>query len=232
MGCFCTMDCGIPTTFISDLYHCGITQHLMIQSDAIIVWKRTFPLKNIGNIINSTTQRHLLSYSQYWNRHTLQVKMLVTQSCLPVCDPMACGPPGSSVHGISQARILEWVAIPFSKGSHWSMDGTYAFCIAGRFFTTEPPGMPIHTTGQGQKFEILLFIIILYLDFFHIMLFISNFGVLYILEKNNFSGCVILDVRVGLWRKLSAEELMLLNCGVGEDSWESLGLKGDPTSPS
>ena len=40
-----------------------------------------------------------------------------------------------------------------------------------------------------------------------------------------------MDVRVGLWRKLSAEELMLLNCGVGEDSWESLGLQGDPTSP-
>ena len=41
-----------------------------------------------------------------------------------------------------------------------------------------------------------------------------------------------MDVRVGLWGKLSAEELMLLNCGVGEDSWESLGLQGGPTSPS
>ena len=40
-----------------------------------------------------------------------------------------------------------------------------------------------------------------------------------------------MDVRVGLWRKLSMEELMLLNCGVGEDSWESLRLQGDPTSP-
>ena len=40
-----------------------------------------------------------------------------------------------------------------------------------------------------------------------------------------------MDVRVGLWRRLSTEELMLLNCGVGEDSWESLGLRGDPTSP-
>ena len=40
-----------------------------------------------------------------------------------------------------------------------------------------------------------------------------------------------MHVRVGLWRKLSTEELMLLNCGVGEDSWESLGLQGDPTSP-
>ena len=41
-----------------------------------------------------------------------------------------------------------------------------------------------------------------------------------------------MDVRVGLWRKLSSEKLMLLNCGVGEDSWESFGLQGDPTSPS
>ena len=40
-----------------------------------------------------------------------------------------------------------------------------------------------------------------------------------------------MDVRVGLWRRLSAEELVLLNCGVGEDCWESLGLQGDPTSP-
>ena len=41
-----------------------------------------------------------------------------------------------------------------------------------------------------------------------------------------------MDVRVGLWRELSSEELMLLNCGVGEDSWESLGLQGNPTSHS
>ena len=41
-----------------------------------------------------------------------------------------------------------------------------------------------------------------------------------------------MDVRVGLWRKLSAKELMLLNCGVGEDSWESLELQGDPTRHS
>ena len=40
-----------------------------------------------------------------------------------------------------------------------------------------------------------------------------------------------MDVRVGLWRRLSTEELMLLNCGVGENSWKSLALQGDPTSP-
>ena len=54
--------------------------------------------------------------------------------------------------------------------------------------------------------------------------------------QNYFFFCPTLipftHVRVELWRKLSAKELMLLNCGVGEDSWESLGLQGDPTSPS
>ena len=41
----------------------------------------------------------------------------VTQSCLTLCDPMDCNPPGSSVHGTLQARILEWVAISYSRGS-------------------------------------------------------------------------------------------------------------------
>ena len=55
---------------------------------------------------------------------------------------MDCRPPGSSVHGISQVRILEWVAISFSRGSSWPRNQTHISCIAGRFFTTEPPGMP------------------------------------------------------------------------------------------
>ena len=72
----------------------------------------------------------------------------VTRSCPTLCNPVDCSPPGSSIHGIFQARVLEWVAIAFSE------------------------------------------------------------------------------------RKLSAEELMLLNCGVGEDSLGSLGLQGYPTIPS
>ena len=59
----------------------------------------------------------------------------VSQSCLTLCDPMDWIPPGSSVHGISQARILEWVDIPFSRGSSWPRDQTHISCIAGRFFT-------------------------------------------------------------------------------------------------
>ena len=53
------------------------------------------------------------------------------------CDPMDCCPPGSSVHGISQARILEWVAIPFSKESSWAMDLTCVFCMTGSLFHGE-----------------------------------------------------------------------------------------------
>ena len=59
-----------------------------------------------------------------------------TQLCLTLCNPMDCSPPGSSVHGILQARILEWVAIPFSRGSFWPRDRIRVSCTAGRFFTT------------------------------------------------------------------------------------------------
>ena len=64
-----------------------------------------------------------------------KVEVLVPQSCPTLCDPMDCSPPGSSVHGLLQARILEWIAIPFSRGSSRPRDGTQAFCIAARFFT-------------------------------------------------------------------------------------------------
>ena len=50
-------------------------------------------------------------------------------------DPMDCGLPGSSVQGILQARVLEWVAISFSRGSSWPRDQTQVSCTAGRFFT-------------------------------------------------------------------------------------------------
>ena len=52
------------------------------------------------------------------------------QSCLTLCDPVDCSPLGSSVHGILQARILEWVAISFSRGSSWLGDQTHISCIS------------------------------------------------------------------------------------------------------
>ena len=65
------------------------------------------------------------------------VAVLVAQLCPTLCVPMDCSPPGSSGHGILQARILEWVAISFSRGSSQPRDQTWVSCIynAGRFFT-------------------------------------------------------------------------------------------------
>ena len=72
-------------------------------------------------------------------------KIIVDRDCIheikrhlllgSLCNPMDCGPPGSSVHGILQARMLEWVAILFSRGSYQPRDQTQVSCIAGSFFT-------------------------------------------------------------------------------------------------
>ena len=58
----------------------------------------------------------------------------VVKSCQTLCNPMGCSLSGSSVHGIFQARILEWVAISFSRGSSWPRDQTWVSCTVGRFF--------------------------------------------------------------------------------------------------
>ena len=58
----------------------------------------------------------------------------VAQPCPTLCDPVYCSPPGSSVRGILQARILGWVAISFSRGSSQPRDQTRVSCIAGRCF--------------------------------------------------------------------------------------------------
>ena len=72
----------------------------------------------------------------------------VAQSCLTLCNPTDYSLPISSVHGIPQARILQWVAISFCRGSSQLRDQTHEHvslaspALAGRFFTTEPPGSP------------------------------------------------------------------------------------------
>ena len=63
------------------------------------------------------------------------VCVLVAQSYLTLYDPMDCNPPGSSVNGILQARILEWGAIPFPRESPWPRDQARVSCIEGWFFT-------------------------------------------------------------------------------------------------
>ena len=82
----------------------------------------------------------LNSYLAAWTQRFLCVSEgWVAQSCLTLCDPIDCSPPGSSVHGVLQARRLERVAMPSSRGSSWPRDPTESLrspALAGRFFTT------------------------------------------------------------------------------------------------
>ena len=77
----------------------------------------------------------LLHISSEKEKGTLTELVLVAQWCPALCDPTDGSPPGSSAHGNLQARILEWVAIPFSRGSFQPGEWTWVSCIAGRFFT-------------------------------------------------------------------------------------------------
>ena len=84
----------------------------------------------------------------------------VAQLCLTLCNPMDCGLPGSSVHGIFQARILEWVSISFARGSSWPRDRTRVSRTAGRLFTiwaTREAGRKERKTkNKKNSFTILL----------------------------------------------------------------------------
>ena len=83
--------------------------------------------------------------SSYFTVHILcdmYVHAKLLQLCPTLWDPTDCSPSGSSVHGISQARILEWVTISFSRGYSGPRNRTHVFCIAGGFFTAEPSGKP------------------------------------------------------------------------------------------
>ena len=122
--------------------------HLISTTNFILIWQRvknlrlrgvTKILKFIGSEIELRLFR-IQTYAAfvdlfYMCAYIWKVKMLVSQSCLTFCDHTDRSPPGSSAHGILQARILEWVAILFFRGSSLPRDGTWASCIAGRFFT-------------------------------------------------------------------------------------------------
>ena len=76
----------------------------------------------------------------FWLRVSEAMCYVLAQSCLILCNPMECSPPGSSVHDILPARILEWSAMPSSKGSSQPKDQTLtSSALAGRFSPLAPP---------------------------------------------------------------------------------------------
>ena len=90
----------------------------------------------------------------------LDESVLVGQSCLTPCDTTDYSLLGSSVYGTLQARILKWVAIPFSRGSSWPRDWTWASCSASRFFTVWATRETTVLFYKWLKIELLLLLLV------------------------------------------------------------------------
>ena len=152
----------------------------------------------------------------------------VAQSCQTLCNLMDCSTPGFPVHHqlpeFTQAH-LHWVgdAIqPYHPLSSPSPPPLNLSQDQGLFKWVSP----LHQVAKILDHELLIV---------KLRLKLKKVGKTtrpFRYDLNQIPYDYTVDVRVGLWRKLSAEELMLLNCGVGEDSWESLGLQGDRSSAS
>ena len=91
----------------------------VLQWATCLVWRRGAWGLNIQWLLGSTNG--LLVW--------LCIRIQLLQSCLTLCNPMDCSPLGFSVHGILQSRILEWVAMPSSRGSSWPRDRTCISCL-------------------------------------------------------------------------------------------------------
>ena len=101
---------------------------------------------NVNNNQTSLTlQKYVIPdlFLNIWEK----VKMLVALSCPTLCDPMPYSLPGSSVHGILQARILEWVAMPSSRGSSQPRIESRSLSLQVNSLLSEPPGKP-HFLGS------------------------------------------------------------------------------------
>ena len=137
----------------------GILQTRILEWVAISfsnAWKWKMKVKSLSRVWLFTTPWTTayqappsmgFSRQEYWSGLPLP-SPLVAQSCPTLCDPVECSPQSTSVHGIIQARILEWVAMPSSSGSFQPRDQTQVSHIAGRVFTIWAPRKPT-ITGVG-----------------------------------------------------------------------------------
>ena len=87
----------------------------------------------------------------------VKVKVLVTQLCRTLCNPMDCSLPGFSIHVIFQARILEWVAISFFRGSSQPKDQTRISSIADTSFPSESLGKTFFGKVTNKNFDLLFY---------------------------------------------------------------------------
>ena len=122
------------------------TNAMDIRNTSSILRSKRSPGEGNGNPLQYSCLENLMDRGAWWATESMgsqRVKSL--HSCPTLCDPMDYNPPGSSLHGILQARILEWVAMPFFRGSSQPRDGThtsYVFCSVHQ----APHGKPLPTS--------------------------------------------------------------------------------------
>ena len=128
------LDYNLPSSSAHGIFQAKILQWVATYYSRGSSWPRdlthVFCIFCIGRWILYHCATQEAQYCQY----ILHAKLL--HLWLTLCNTMACGPPGSSAHGISQTRILEWIAILFSRGSFWPRNQTQTSCISSRFFTS------------------------------------------------------------------------------------------------
>ena len=113
----------LKNAFLSPCLHCALEQLHMVGA---ILYQTVGVESNGISVYTSVNKAWILTCGQLCS---------VAPLCLTLCNPMDCSPPGFSVHGILQARILEWVAIPFPRGSSQCKNWTQVSLIIGGFFT-------------------------------------------------------------------------------------------------
>ena len=109
------------------------------------------PCPPVGDLPDPGIKPTSLTFPALAGRYITTTWVLVAQSCPTLCNPMDYSLPGSSIHGILQVRTLEWVAIPFSRGSSWPRDRTLVSCIASRFFTLWATGKFFTTSATWKS---------------------------------------------------------------------------------
>ena len=102
----------------------------------------------LQNILGGSLCFHMPAFSKRVRLDTEGPVCLLSCFCPTLCDPMDCCPPGSPVHGILQTRMLEWVAMPPSRGSYQLRDWTHVLVSCIGRWTTEPPESP--TEGPSR----------------------------------------------------------------------------------
>ena len=126
------MDCNLPGSSVHGILQARLLEWVAIPFSRESSWPRDWTCVSYVSCIDGWVLYHW----RHLGSPAIGVKWSeVTQWCPTLCNPMDCSLPGSSVHGILQARILEWVALSCSRGSSQPRDRTWVSCIAGRRFT-------------------------------------------------------------------------------------------------